>query len=436
MSPLSVHVGTVLFSTGFPTEPGGLKRCGPAGDGPLAACSPLAAMMLSSGPAWRAPSVPERPPRPWAVRRASATRGAACAQARSPSRALALGSAAAAAALARRQGPARRATQCRVGGARAGTPSMRVFGISDIHTDHKENWARLAELPVGPYLGDVLLVAGDVSHDMRTFSRTMHMLRERFALVFFVPGNHDVWVGDSDVEKFEDRGVSGTTTRLDSLGKHRWLLEECARLGVWTTPAHFPQEELVIVPLLSWYHEEFDTEPDVPDHAWSSAAARRQRRMAMLSDEIGCEWPAHLGTGAPRNYALAELLDAANDEGPEEDAAPLTASVAAEPVSFREAKAARERGASVISFSHFLPRPELLPEKRFLFFPQLAKAAGSLPLRTRVADLRPTLHLFGHTHFAWDQRLSCARYVQAARHSTVEFIRLLILWFRWQQQLQ
>lgn len=31
----------------------------------------------------------------------------------------------------------------------------------------------------------------------------------------------------------------------------------------------------------------------------------------------------------------------------------------------------------VISFSHFLPRQELLPEKRMLYIPNLAKAAGS-----------------------------------------------------------
>lgn len=48
-----------------------------------------------------------------------------------------------------------------------------------------------------------------------------------------------------------------------------------------------------------------------------------------------------------------------------------------------------------ISFSHFLPHQALLPEKRFLTFPNLAKAVGSAPLRARLAALRPQLHVFG-----------------------------------------
>ena len=39
----------------------------------------------------------------------------------------------------------------------------------------------------------------------------------------------------------------------------------------------------------------------------------------------------------------------------------------------------------MISFSHFLPRQELLPEKRMLFVPNLAKAAGSDFLYRRQA---------------------------------------------------
>lgn len=44
----------------------------------------------------------------------------------------------------------------------------------------------------------------------------------------------------------------------------------------------------------------------------------------------------------------------------------------------------------------------LLPEKRFLYFQGLAKAAGSDALAARIRDLQPHLHIFGHTHFSWD----------------------------------
>jgi hypothetical protein len=46
-------------------------------------------------------------------------------------------------------------------------------------------------------------------------------------------------------------------------------------------------------------------------------------------------------------------------------------------------------------------RLELLPEKRFLFFPNLAKVVGSTLLGERVEALRPDVHIFGHTHFGW-----------------------------------
>lgn len=56
----------------------------------------------------------------------------------------------------------------------------------------------------------------------------------------------------------------------------------------------------------------------------------------------------------------------------------------------------------VLSFSHFLPLQALLPEKRWLFYPNLAKACGSDPLAARVAALKPDVHVYGHTHFTQD----------------------------------
>jgi hypothetical protein len=47
----------------------------------------------------------------------------------------------------------------------------------------------------------------------------------------------------------------------------------------------------------------------------------------------------------------------------------------------------------VISFSHFLPRQELLLEKRFLLEPQLTKVAGSSILERQVRALKSNLHL-------------------------------------------
>ncbi|CAE7364106.1 unnamed protein product [Symbiodinium sp. CCMP2592] len=292
---------------------------------------------------------------------------------------------------------------------RRAQPQMRVFGISDVHTDWEENFDHLAALPVGPFKDDALLVAGDVSHDLGVLQRTMRLLLERFAHVFFVPGNHDVYVGVAA----QPRSASFACPSDGSCSGRR--------PKVWTRPVRFPSQKLTIVPLLSWYHEEFDSEPDVP--MWSKAAARRHSRIALLGDEMECSWPPQLGkTPAERNLNLAQCFDAANDKHATKQALqrPSSSSASVEMVSFQDAVAARRRGEHVLSMSHFLPRLELLPEKRFLYFPQLAKASGSRFLADRLSRLQPTLHLFGHTHFAWDQTLKGVRFLQAALGSPSE----------------
>lgn len=47
-----------------------------------------------------------------------------------------------------------------------------------------------------------------------------------------------------------------------------------------------------------------------------------------------------------------------------------------------------------------LLRQSLLPEKRMLFQPNLAKAAGSDYIAKRIEELRPMAHVFGALHSA------------------------------------
>ena len=68
---------------------------------------------------------------------------------------------------------------------------------------------------------------------------------------------------------------------------------------------------------------------------------------------------------------------------------------------------------------------ELLPEKRFLYFPLLARVAGSEPLAGRVAALRPDIHLFGHTHFSWDATLHGQSCCFASRGLRAHLLSLL-----------
>nr|GMC73289.1 Calcineurin-like phosphoesterase domain, apaH type [Ipomoea batatas] len=74
----------------------------------------------------------------------------------------------------------------------ANANGLQVFVLSDLHTDYSENmtWVRGLSRTVGQNK-DVLLVAGDVAETRNNFVLTMSLLKDRFAHVFFVPGNHD-----------------------------------------------------------------------------------------------------------------------------------------------------------------------------------------------------------------------------------------------------
>lgn len=214
----------------------------------------------------------------------------------------------------------------------------------------------------------MLILAGDVCDDLATLERTLSLLASRFARLFYCLGNHELWVRSAD----RADGVR------DSLAKAALVLAACERLGVATTPQRLG--DTWVAPLHSWHHSSWDCDPDVPGVPAAGAWT--------VADYAACAWPPRLPGGAHQGgEALAGWWDFVN-EGPAWD----------------EMLASRPR-CDVVSFSHFLPRPELLPEKRFLYFPNLAKAAGSAALGRRVAALRPDIHVFGHSHFAWDSTL-------------------------------
>ena len=73
------------------------------------------------------------------------------------------------------------------------TDGLRVFVVSDLHTDYAENLKWVKSLSSVKHKDDVLLVAGDVAEVYDLFVVTLSLLKERFEHVFYVPGNHDLW---------------------------------------------------------------------------------------------------------------------------------------------------------------------------------------------------------------------------------------------------
>ena len=66
----------------------------------------------------------------------------------------------------------------------------------------------------------------------------------------------------------------------------------------------------------------------------------------------------------------------------------------------------------VLTFSHFLPRIDLLSEQAQLRFKGLPKMAGSPGLGPVVAGIGGEMHVFGHSHIPWDETIDGVRYLQ------------------------
>ncbi|HEX6750377.1 MAG TPA: metallophosphoesterase [Longimicrobium sp.] len=230
---------------------------------------------------------------------------------------------------------------------------MRIWAVSDLHADFRENRALLERIPADEHRGDALIVAGDVADDLSIVTDVLGSLRARFAEVFFVPGNHELWVrGDP----------------RDSVEKFHAVLDACRTIGVRTAPARVGGAW--VVPLFSWYDAAFDVAGEA-DHdsleAWS--------------DLYFCRWPG----GAER---IDRLFAEMNEPH------------------------LRDFDGPVVTFSHFVPRPDLLPPVRWLRFKGLPLVAGSEEIDAQLRRAGSSVHVFGHTHIPDDRVIGGVRYVQ------------------------
>lgn len=83
-------------------------------------------------------------------------------------------------------------------GSSSDSTGLRVFIVSDVHTDYSDNMAWVRALSKRKkkqqrHENDVLIVAGDVAETCANFGLTMSLLKDTFHRVLYVPGNHDLW---------------------------------------------------------------------------------------------------------------------------------------------------------------------------------------------------------------------------------------------------
>lgn len=239
---------------------------------------------------------------------------------------------------------------------------IRVFAVSDLHVDFPGNMRWVESLPVGIYTQDTLLVAGDVSDNLRRMGHALAMLRERFARVLFVPGNHELWCR---------RGHPG-----DSLEKFEQVLSLCKALDVTTAPMRLTgadEDALWIVPLLSWY-----VTPEEGEDGLYTEKPGETLDLSAWGDSHFIRWPESRSHMRPADL-FVELNEALIDQ-------PFD--------------------APVMSLSHFLPRAELLdlpndqggrladPYPEFNF----SRVAGCRRIDDQLRRIGSRIHVYGHQH--------------------------------------
>jgi len=216
---------------------------------------------------------------------------------------------------------------------------LRVFAVSDIHLDYEQNRRWLHELSRQEFCEDVLILAGDITDTMPLLEEGLTAVACRFFEVIYVPGNHELWVhrngADNSLEQFEAiRRVAQDN-------------------GVLMEPRHY--DSLSIVPLFGWYDYSFGQPSPELRRGWLDFSA--------------CRWPNGFDPARVTRHFVAMNEPALN-----------------------------VRNRTVISFSHFLPRIDLMPA----FIPpnkrKLYPVLGSSLLEQQIRKLGSDIHIYGHSH--------------------------------------
>jgi 3',5'-cyclic AMP phosphodiesterase CpdA len=129
---------------------------------------------------------------------------------------------------------------------------VKLLAVSDLHVAYEEN--RTITDGLRPESADDwLIVAGDVGEMSTDIEWALALLRERFAKVVWVPGNHELWTPKDDPVQL--RGVE----------RYEFLVEMCRRLDVVTPEDDYPiwsgdGGPVVIAPLFLLYDYTFRPE--------------------------------------------------------------------------------------------------------------------------------------------------------------------------------
>lgn len=123
---------------------------------------------------------------------------------------------------------------------------MKLWAVSDLHVRHAENRQAVEEMPHRP--DDWLILGGDLCETVDELAFVLDVATRRYARVFWIPGNHELWTTRSD----EPRGDA----------KYRALVDACRTRGVLTPEDPYaawpgPGGPHIIAPLFLLYDYTF-----------------------------------------------------------------------------------------------------------------------------------------------------------------------------------
>lgn len=341
----------------------------------------------------------------------------------------------------------------------------RVHCISDLHVDNPENMKWLESRcrtfenstvpmdPDEPHFSwdetDLIIVAGDISHNLQKIEDSLALLKQTGAHVVFVPGNHEAWL--SQAQKKEYDGETDAK-RYSSIAKLEDIEFLCQNLGVYTTGdclcvgegaaiesiQNAPSEELWILPLDSWYDGSLSFVDLHNDGSPHYEMVEDFRKWPWV-DFWQCRWPEPIMQGNTLQLLQDKIPFGAVDYFLNRNQPVIDAFHRAIQ---RSRNATETKRVSVLTVTHFLPNSQSLPDWKdlesdtFDFGSWLDHGAGgtsakfalvggsdkidaqirSLSLSSEATpetkdDFYNRIHVFGHSHRPKDFLYKGIRYV-------------------------
>lgn len=250
----------------------------------------------------------------------------------------------------------------------------RIFALSDLHIDTPQNMQFMLNLSDCDYSNDTLVIAGDVSDDLTKIETVFSTLLKKFYRVAYVPGNHELWIRK--------------THHQDSIEKFWGIHSLCQQLGIATDAIKIEgtNNSAWLVPLFSWYR--------MPEEGRESLFIHKEGENWQACgwvDHLLCRWPEAIQQD---HVSVADYFYSLNIK-----------------------RIQQTYDAPIISFSHFLPRKELIfpsielaqeyctdgaliaphpkdPHPQFNF----SRVAGCHSIDRQIRELGSSLHIYGHQH--------------------------------------